>query len=274
VFVGKRVKQLESDLNGQGGNGAPAGSSSTVHRAVALLEALAEAPADGMSVLELSRRIGANRSTVYRIIGALRPYGYVRDGVTPGSVRLGFRIVELGETLLGQLDIRRIAAPHLRELARATGETCHLGVLDGNEVVYADKAESEQSIRLFSTPGKRMPIYCTSLGKAFLAFMPPAEREAILDGVEFVPRTDFTITDRSVLERQLDEVAERGWSMDLGENGVGTYCVGAPVLDRDGHPIAAISASGPEARMNGDNIERCGALVLETARLVSRELGR
>jgi IclR family acetate operon transcriptional repressor len=89
-----------------------------------------------------------------------------------------------------------------------------------------------------------------------------------------VPRTDFTITDRSVLERQLDEVAERGWSMDLGENGVGTYCVGAPVLDRDGHPIAAISASGPEARMDGDNMKRCGALVLETARLVSRELGR
>ena len=257
-------------------NGAeiPSGGSSTVHRAIALLEALANAPAEGMGVSELSRRIGANRSTVYRIIGALRAYGYVRDGTQSGSVRLGFRIVELGEGLLGQLDIRRIAAPHLRELAVATGETCHLAVLDGKEVVYADKAESEQSIRLFSTPGMRMPIYCTSLGKAFLSAMSPARRAELLDGVVLEPRTRHTVTDRAVLDRQIDEIRQRGWSADRGENEIGTRCVGAAILDRDDQPIAAISASGPETRMTEENIERCGKLVLDAAERISRELGR
>jgi DNA-binding IclR family transcriptional regulator len=250
------------------------GGSSTVHRAIALLEALAEAPADGLGVSELSRAIGANRSTVYRIIGALRTYGYVRDGAQPGSVRLGFRIVELGEGMLGQLDVRRIAAPHLRELAATTGETCHLAVLDGKEVVYADKAESEHSIRLFSTPGMRRPVYCTSLGKAFLAAMSPRQQAELLEGVALEPRTPHTVTDRAVLDQQITEIRERGWSVDLGENETSTRCVGAAILDRDDAPIAAISASGPSGRMSEENMERCGRLVLATAELVSHELGR
>jgi DNA-binding IclR family transcriptional regulator len=227
-----------------------------------------------MGVTEISKAIGANRSTVYRILSALRPLGYVRDGAEPGTVCLGFRVVELGERVLGQIDIRRVAGPHLRELAQITEETCHLAVLDGFDVVYADKAESEQSIRLFSVPGKRMPIYCTSMGKAFLAAMEKDERDAILDHVELVPRSANTITDRGELERDLEEIRERGYSMDRGENELGTRCVGAVILDRDDKPIAALSASGPESRMGDERMTRQGKEVMKMAEVIGLQLGR
>jgi IclR family KDG regulon transcriptional repressor len=254
--------------------GQNGGASSTVLRAVSLLEALASAPPEGMGVTEISKAIGANRSTVYRILGALRPLGYVREGAEPGTVCLGFRVVELGERVLGQIDIRRTAGPRLRELARITEETCHLAVMDGLDIVYADKAESEQSIRLFSVPGKRMPIYCTSMGKAMLAAMEPSERAAILDQVKLVARTANTITDRGELDRDLLGIAERGYSLDLGENEVGTRCVGAAILDRDDKPVAALSASGPEGRMSDERMARQGNEVKKMAELISREIGR
>jgi IclR family acetate operon transcriptional repressor len=255
------------------GTAGASGGSSTVHRAIALLEALADAPPEGLGISELSTRIGANRSTVYRILGVLRPSGYVRDGSQAGTVRLGFRIVELGERVLGQLDVRRIAAPHIRKLAIATGETCHLAALDGNHVVYTDKAESPQSIRLHSTLGMRMPIHCTSLGKAFLAAMTTESRSRLLDSVSFTRKTDHTITDRMELERELGVIRARGWAADLGENEAGTRCVGAAIVGRGNLPVAAVSASGPAARMSDARISECGALVWQTAQAISQELG-
>ncbi len=127
-------------------NGQP-GSSTTVLRAISVLEALATAPESGMGVTELSRTVGANRSTIYRILGALMPLGYVREGATAGTFRLGFRVVELGESILEQLDIRKIAGPYLRQLCTETQQTCHLSILEGTEMVYVDKVEpDEQSI--------------------------------------------------------------------------------------------------------------------------------
>jgi DNA-binding IclR family transcriptional regulator len=183
-------------------------------------------------------------------------------------------VVELGEKVLGQLDIRRVAGAHLRELAQITEETCHLAVLDGLEVVYADKAESEHSIRLFSVPGKRMPVYSTSMGKALLAAMEEDERNEILDQVELVPRSPNTITDRGELERDIDAIAGRGYSVDLGENELGSVCVGAAILDRDDRPVAALSASGPESRMRGEEMVRKGSEVKKMAELIGVELGR
>lgn len=247
--------------------------SSTVHRAMALLVALGDAPAEGIGISELTRRVGANRSTIYRIIDALKAYGFVRPGEAPGTVRLGFGLVELSDAALNRIDVRSVAAPYLRELCRQTGETCHLALLDENEVVYIDKAESDQAFRLASRPGKRQPLYCTSLGKVFLAAMPDVQRAAALDQIELVARTPTTITDRAVLEEELRVVARRGWAADLGENTEGVSCVAAALYSREPFPVAAISASAPVPRLRRGNVDDYGQMVLRTAQQISRDLG-
>jgi IclR family acetate operon transcriptional repressor len=248
--------------------------SNTVHRAMAVLHALGDAPPEGLGIGELTRRVGANRSTVYRIIDALKTYGFVRPGEAPGTVRLGFGLVELAESALSRLDVRDVAAPYLRELSERTGETCHLAVLDQLEVVYIDKAESDQAMRLSSRPGMRQPLHCTSLGKSFLAAMTPERLRDTLDQIELVARTDKTITDRQRLEDDLRLVARRGWATDIGENHEGVNCVGAAIYGRDPFPVAAISASAPAHRVNRDSIAGYGQTIVATVQKISRDLGR
>jgi DNA-binding IclR family transcriptional regulator len=247
--------------------------SSTVHRAIALLAALGAAPPEGMRVTELTRAIGANRSTVYRIIDAMKTYGFVRAGDTPGTVRLGFGLVELAESALDRLDVRQVASPHIRALAAATGETCHLAVVDNFEVVYVDKVESNHEFRFSTRPGKRMPVHSTSLGKAFLAAMSADERVPTLDRLAFTARTSRTITDRELFEAELVVVAERGFATDVGENADGVNCVAAAIYGRDDRPAAAISVTAPAHRLDGEMFSSYGGLVADTARTISAELG-
>jgi IclR family KDG regulon transcriptional repressor len=251
----------------------PHSGSNTVHRAMALLIALRDAPPEGLGISELTRRVGANRSTIYRIIDALKSYGFVRPGDSPGTVRLGFGLVELADAALTRLDVRDVTAPHLRELSQQTGETCHLAVLDELEVVYIDKAESDQAFHLSSRPGKRQPLHCTALGKSFLAAMPPEMLARALDQLILEARTDRTITSRERLQEELRLVARRGWATDIGENSEGVNCVGAPVYGRDPFPVAAISASAPAHRFTRGNISDYGKMILATAQTISRELG-
>jgi DNA-binding IclR family transcriptional regulator len=241
---------------------------------MAVLIALRDAPPEGLGVSELTRRVGANRSTIYRIIDAFKTYGFVRSGDTQGTVRLGFGIVELADAAVSRLDVREVAAPYLRDLSNQTGETCHLAVLDELEVVYIDKAESDQAIRLTSRPGKRQPLHCTSLGKAFLAAMPRETLAATLDRLVLEQRTERTITTRDKLIEEVRLVARRGWATDIGENAEGVNCVGAAVYGRDPAPVAAISASAPVHRFTRGNISDYGRMVLGTAQTISRELGR
>jgi IclR family acetate operon transcriptional repressor len=247
--------------------------STTVHRAMALLTVLGEAPAEGMRIAALTQRIGANRSTVYRIIEALKPYGFVRSGEFPGTVRLGFGLVELADRALDRLDVRQVSSRQLRALAAETGETCHLAIVDQDEVVYIDKAESNQDFRLASRPGKRMPLHSTSLGKAFLAAMAPDERTAVLDRIELTARTASTIADREALEADLELVAQRGWATDVGENSDGVHCVAAAIFGRDDRPLAAISITAPAHRLTGETFGEYGRIALLTARTISAGLG-
>jgi DNA-binding IclR family transcriptional regulator len=156
-----------------------------------------------------------------------------------------------------------------------TEETCHLGVLDDTEIVYVDKAEPErQATRLFSTPGKRVPMHSTAMGKAYLAAMDPEVSAALIDRIELTRRTEKTITDRAALEAELDLIRERGWSTDIGETEIWVHCAGAVILGRDGRPVAALSTSGPEARIPVERIdEHYGPAVREAADQIGAELG-
>lgn len=247
--------------------------SSTLTRALEVLDALAAGPREGMTAAQLAELTGSNRVTVHRILGTYVAYGYVRQEHAGAPYRLGFRLLELGERVLEQRELVALAHPLLEELSASSGETCHLAVLDGGEGVYVAKIESSQSIRLVSQIGARVSLYSTGLGKALLAAQNGEQLERLLALQSFERRTPRTLTTRKELLADLEAIRERGYSIDDVENEDGVRCAAAPVLDHGGHPIAAISVSGPTSRVTPESVHDVGALALDTAARLSAAIG-
>ena len=249
----------------------PAGSS-TLNRALEVLEALAEDGNGGATASTIAAHTGVNRVTVHRILNTFKAFGLVRQDGAGAPYKLGFRFVELGELVLDELDLARLGQPVLERLAEETGETAHLAILDGAELVYVAKAESSHAVRLVSRIGLRAPLYCTSLGKALLAAGPPGA-DSLVDAQLFVPRTDRTHRDADSLRSDLVAIRRRGFAIDHGENENGVHCVAAAVVDHAGAPIGALSISGPDSRIPEERFEEFGILVAKHAREVSEAFG-
>jgi IclR family acetate operon transcriptional repressor len=226
-----------------------------------------------MTASQLAERTGSNRVSIHRILATYLQHGYVRQDGPGAPYRLGFRLIELGEKVIGDIDIARIAYPLLEELSTRTGETCHLGLLSGPEAVYVAKIESSQSVRLVSHIGARVPLYCTSLGKALLAAADDDLREQLIAQQSFERRTPHTLTTPKALRADLELTRARGYSIDAVENEEGVRCVGAAVLDHTGAPIAAVSLSGPTTRVTIELVEELGRLAHGTAEQVSTAIG-
>jgi IclR family transcriptional regulator, acetate operon repressor len=227
-------------------NGTSAGSVQSLERAFELLELLADAGgAQGLS--QLSSSSGLPLTTIHRLMGTLVRLGYVRRG---GSRRyvLGPRLIRLGETasqLLGSW-----AKPHLAELVELTGETANLAMLDGGSVVYLAQAPGRHSMRMFTEPGRRVEPHCTAVGKAMLAQLPEDRVREILRGNGMPAKTAATITDPDLLVAHLGVIRRQGHAVDEGEQEVGVRCVAVAIPDAP--TLAAISVSGPQARMGED----------------------
>jgi DNA-binding IclR family transcriptional regulator len=247
--------------------------SSTLNRALDVLEALTAGPPAGMTASQLAERTGSNRVSIHRILATYLQHGYVRQDRPGAPYRLGFRLLELGEKVIGDIDLARIAYPLLEKLSASAGETSHLGLLSGPEAVYVAKIESSQSVRLVSHIGARVPLYCTSLGKALLAAADDDLREHLIAQQSFERRTPQTLVTPAALRADLDLTRARGYSIDEVENEEGVRCVGAAVLDHTGAPIAAVSISGPTTRVTTDLVERLGALAQGTAGQIASAIG-
>jgi len=154
------------------------------------------------------------------------------------------------------------------ELAEELGETVHMGVLEGDSAVYVLKIESKYTIRMFSRVGRRIPLYCTAIGKVLLAYSGVEERKAALEGVKLVAFTPKTIVTRPALEAELKRVRTRGYGRDAEEHEGGISCLGAPIFDRDGAIVAALSASWPLFRYEvGKEAEKAAAVVAAAGRI-------
>jgi DNA-binding IclR family transcriptional regulator len=152
-------------------------------------------------------------------------------------------------------------------------ETVHLTVLEGNEVLYVDCLESSKRLRTYSVIGVRAPLYCTSVGKAILAFLDNEEQNRILDTITFEKFTENTITDKSFLKDELRTIAQRGYAVDNMEHEEGLRCVGAPIRNHAGKVFAAISVSGPSQRITLGNVSEIGKVVIAQAESISKQLG-
>ena len=230
----------------------------TLLRGLLLLELLAAA-GESVGVTTLATRSGLDKGTTSRLLATLRGAGYVQQD-RERRYRPTGKMLQLAQGYAAQLDLRGIARPHLTALRDEVGETVHLGVLEDGQVVYVDKIESLDSIRLVSAIGQTMPVHTTALGRAMLAALPEQERESALGDLRLPPPSRAALANPVSFLRILEQTARRGYAIDDQENNDQVVCVGAAILDARRRPIAAVSVSGPFYRMHG-RVDVIGARV-------------
>ena len=223
-----------------------------------------------LGVSELARRLGLSTSSTHRLLATLAAERLVER--SPRGYRLGLALHDIG-AVAGDLDLHEAALPVMATLRASTGETVQLAVLDGCESVYVDRLESPHTVRIFSRVGTRLPAPATSTGKTLLAALSPAELDARLAAWRPVRTTPYSIVDEGVLRARLGEIAARGWAENREESRVGVVSVGAPVRDRSGAVIAALSVAAPTDRAGPAPLRRIRVAVVEAAAVVSRRLG-
>ena len=248
----------------------PAGRLTTVTNTLRLLQQFTyDEPVLGVS--ELARRLGTGKSTVHRMLSTLLAEGFVIKTVDD-RYRLGFKLYELGQLVVHTTELRDVAHPILEDLRNESAEAAQISVLDGIEVVYVERFESQATLRLFGRIGRRMPAHATSSGKCLLAFAPDDVVERVIaNGLRrLAPRT---ITTAPVFRQALAETRERGYAINYEESEAGVASVGAPVFRHTGEAIAAISVAGPTLRMTQDALPRYIRMVTRSAARISAALG-
>lgn len=203
-----------------------------------------------LPLAELVRRTGLHKATVHRLAGELVATRLLDR--TEGGYRLSGGLFELGMRASVERSLLEVAMPFLQDLYARTHETVHLGVREGQEVVYVAKIGGHRQARTPSRAGGRMPLHCTAIGKALLAHADAALRHDVLAG-PLERRTPRTVVAPGLLRRQLDAVVERGVAFEHEESAVGIACVAAPVLGALDEPVAAISVTGPVTRFRPES---------------------
>ncbi|HKE97444.1 MAG TPA: IclR family transcriptional regulator [Actinomycetes bacterium] len=226
-----------------------------------------------LGLSELARRLDLGKSRVHRLLATLVSERLVEQNPLTGKYRLSIKLYELGAIVSTHLDLHEAVAEYIDELRNRTGETVHVAVLDGDEVVYVERRESPNTLRLFTRIGHRNFAHCTSTGKVLLAHLPERELDRVLERTVLVAKTPYTITDAARLRTDLERVRRRGWAENVNESELGVASRAAPVRDAGGRVVAAISVAGPLPRFTPEAMRRMTNEVIATAERISARLG-
>jgi len=248
----------------------------TIERTSLILDILGQS-SQGISIRDLSEKIKLPKGTTHRLISSLAYFGYARQDSKTRNYFLGFKLVELSNLLLSQLDLRKEAEPFLRDLAERTKETVHMVFLDRGEIVYIDKVELDHNpsgLRMASRVGLRNPAHSSAVGKVLLSHLDEEELNLLIKEKGLPKRTENTITDPIQLKEHLKAVRTQGCAVDDEENERGIRCVAAPIYNETGKAVAAISISVPAFRVTKKVVqETLKKEVMETAYQISQRLG-
>lgn len=214
-----------------------------LEKAILLLECFK--PSGGpFRLTELAERAGLAKSTTFRLVGSLLDLGLLER--SEEGYHLGGKLFELGSLVPRRRDLREAALPFLQDLFEATRATVHLGVREGHEVVYVERIHGHESLALPSRIGGSLPLTCTGVGKALLAFSPAELTDEVLAGP--LPRlTRYSVTDPARLRTALEQVQVSGLAYEEQEAAEGVGCIAAPVFGAGGKAVAALSVAVPRA---------------------------
>lgn len=243
----------------------------SLDRAMAVLQRLSAMGSATLS--EIATDLGQSPATVYRILITLEGRGMVEFD-TPAQVwAIGAGSYLIGASFLRRTSLVERARPILRSLMASTGETANLGIERNGEVLFVSQVETHSNIRAFFPPGSVSEMHASGIGKALLAFMPADRRNRVLQGRKLTAFTTHSLTDKSILEQDLEATQARGFAVDRDEKSLGMRCIAAPVYDANGEAVAGISVSGPTSRISDDDIARLGDQVAKAARDLSTAMG-
>jgi IclR family KDG regulon transcriptional repressor len=246
--------------------------STAAARVVRVLEVLAQAGRP-MSVTEIGRHLGAEKSTVSRLLRDLAQHALLEREEGRGRFRLGIRLAQFARAALEGTDLRAASAPHLRSLCDQGGESVHLATLRRGQVIYVDKVEAPTFVRTSTEIGDVAPTHCTASGKAILAWLPESTALQCLGGRRLKAFTGKTITAREALLRHLHDVRAAGYAVDDEEYVEDVRCVAAPIFNHAGAVVGSVGVSGLATRIARARLLQLAAMVRDTASRISGALG-
>ncbi|MGP6139874.1 MULTISPECIES: IclR family transcriptional regulator [unclassified Jeotgalibaca] len=242
----------------------------SIDRAVQVLNCFTERNPE-WRLTEIAEQLHVGKSTAHGIVNTLKWNGLLNQDEETQKYRLGLKLMEMGELVKKSIDVTEVAGPFIDDLCDLVEETVHLGTLVDSEVMYVDKRETQQSIRITTTIGSRIPAQNTGIGKCLLAFSSQSVLENLPD--EFETFTPHSIATKAELLEELERIRQNGYGHDKEEYAKGLYCVAAPIFDYTGNVHYAVSVSGPTFRMTPGKIKMVTKLVLRTAQQISEKMG-
>lgn len=245
-------------------------SVNSVHRAISILQVLARLGSAG--VTEIATELSVHKSTVFRLLATLESRGLVEQTTARGHYQIAFGVAQLAAGATQKQDLSTTGRQICQELAAAVGDTVNIAVQDGSAVVSVEQVLGSAAVSAVNWVGQRAPIHATSAGKVFLAWMDGAERAAVLTG-RLKAYTEYTITDRRTLEKQLAAVRDQGYSFTAQEHELGLAAVAAPIRGLNEEIIAAVTVSGPTFRVNESTIPDIAEHVIAAAAAISERNG-
>ncbi len=241
-------------------------------RALAIVNRLAEAD-DGTTLTEVAQQVGLSSSTAHRLLTTLEQERYVHFDAERRLWSVGMQAFRAGSAFLKTRSLTAVARPHMRALMEDSEETVNLAIEDQAAAVYLAQVECRQMMRAFARPGGRVPLHCSSVGKALLSAMPDARLSKILHRQGLPRLTVKTIQTTAALREDLTRSRDRGYAIDDEEHAVGLRCIAAVIFNESADAIAAVSLSGPMARIPDERIPLLGDKVRAKADAITTEFG-
>lgn len=243
-----------------------------LERGMMIMELLAQHP-EGLGTSEIGRILDFPKNFVFRATGALYFHGYLARDEKSKKFLLSPKLLSLGYNVLQQSGLLETAMPLMRKLRNDVGETIVLCVIDGTQGIALDSVPGTHPFRFVVETGMHFPLHASAQGKVLLAFMEDHAANEIIDSLSFERFTEYTITDRKLFLDELETVRSCGYGTDRGEELDGVACVSAPIFDKSGKAIAAVTVTGPTGRLEYESLEDIGCKTMSTAMAISIEIG-
>jgi IclR family transcriptional regulator, KDG regulon repressor len=238
-----------------------------------VLETFLSIESEELRLSEIVKQTGYNKSTVNRIVTTLVDRGYLTHKEKWGKYSLGTKFLSYSNKFKNKLKIRGVAMPSLANLKRLVRESVILATCEGDKAVYSEIMDSVYPLRMTPEVSDPVPLYCTGIGKIFLAHRREQDLDEYLNAIELVPWTENTITDINILKTQLKKVAKENIAIDDEEWIIGVRNITSGILNSDGHIIACVGVTGPSVRLTPLIVKKVTPLVIKCAQDISFALG-